>query len=176
MDKALNDDLVHLATLDETSVLTELKIRYQNGKIYTYIGDILIAINPMRNLNIYNKEISELYKKCNDNLRAKFAPHLFATAEQTYREMILTQKSQCILISGESGSGKTETCKYVVQYLLNRSKQFEHCLNAKIQQVNPLLELFGNAKTQINHNSSRFGKFLEIYFEENGTIVGGEHN
>jgi len=88
--------------------------------------------------------------------------------------MLRTQQSQCLLISGESGSGKTETCKHLVQHLLNRTKPFEVYLNAKIQEVNPLLEAFGNAKTRINDNSSRFGKYLEIYFEQDGTVVGAK--
>jgi myosin III len=88
--------------------------------------------------------------------------------------MMRSQSSQCILISGESGSGKTETCKYLVEHLLNRKKIYEFSLNDKIQEVNPLLEAFGNAKTRINDNSSRFGKYLEIYFEKDGTVVGAK--
>ena len=130
-------------------------------------------MNPLKAMSIYGKQVSNHYQKC-ENVRDNLPPHVYATAEQCFREMIRSQQSQCILISGESGSGKTETCKYLVQHLLNRTKPFELCLNAKIQQVNPLLEAFGNAKTRINDNSSRFGKYLEIYFEQDGTVVGGK--
>ncbi len=131
-------------------------------------------MNPLKPMSIYGKKISSYYQKC-ENVRDKLPPHVYATAEQCFREMIRSHQSQCILISGESGSGKTETCKYLVQHLLNRTKPFELCLNAKIQEVNPLLEVFGNAKTRINDNSSRFGKYLEIYFEQDGTVVGGNY-
>lgn len=172
LQKHDNDDLVTLNNLNESVVLEELKLRFSKNQIYTYIGDILIAMNPLKAISIYGKRVSNYYLKC-ENIRSKLPPHVYATAEQCYREMMRTQQSQCILISGESGSGKTETCKYLVQHLLNRTKPFEFHLNAKIQEVNPLLEAFGNAKTRINDNSSRFGKYLEIYFEQDGTVVGG---
>lgn len=91
-------------------------------------------MNPLKAIEIYSKQISSLYQN-SDNVRATLPPHIYAIAEQCYREMMRTQQSQCILISGESGSGKTETCKYLVQHLLNRTKQFENCLNSKIQEV-----------------------------------------
>ncbi len=127
-------------------------------------------MNPLKSLPIYGKHASHSYQQ-SDNVHA-LPPHIYATAETCFRDMLRTQQSQCLLISGESGSGKTETCKYLVQHLLNRTKPFEVYLNAKIQEVNPLLEAFGNAKTRINDNSSRFGKYLEIYFEQDGTVVG----
>jgi myosin heavy subunit len=173
LEKQENDDLVRLNNLNETSVLEQLKLRFSQNKIYTYIGDILIALNPLKALGIYGKRVSEHYQTC-ENIRANLPPHVYATAEQCFREMIRTQQSQCILISGESGSGKTETCKYLVQHLLNRTKPFEICLNKKIEEVNHILEAFGNAKTRINDNSSRFGKYLEIYFEQDGTVVGAK--
>jgi myosin heavy subunit len=154
-------------------VLEQLKLRFSQNKIYTHIGDILIALNPLKALGIYGKRVSAHYQRC-ENIRASLPPHVYATAEQCFREMIRTQQSQCILISGESGSGKTETCKYLVQHLLNRAKPFETCLNLKIEEVNHILEAFGNAKTRINDNSSRFGKYLEIYFERDGTVVGAK--
>ena len=131
--KYANDDLVTLNNLNETIVLEQLKKRFLKNQIYTYIGDILIAMNPLKAIAIYGKKISNLYQKCEKV--ATLPPHVYATAEQCFREMIRTQQSQCILISGESGSGKTETCKYLVQHLLNRTKPFELCLNAKIQEV-----------------------------------------
>jgi myosin heavy subunit len=82
--------------------------------------------------------------------------------------------NNCSKPKGESGSGKTETCKHIVEHLLNRTKKFEICLNEKIQEVNPVLEAFGNAKTRINDNSSRFGKFLDIHFQEDGSVIGGK--
>ncbi len=153
-------------------------------------------MNPFKSIPIYGKKVSSFFQQ-SENFRSKLTPHIYATAEQCYREMMRTHQSQCILISGsvilfiyiflyyklnwahkfhwgESGSGKTETCKYLVQHLLNRTKPFEVYLNSKIQEVNPLLESFGNAKTRINDNSSRFGKYLEIYFEQDGTVVGGK--
>ena len=125
--------MVTLNNLNETIVLEQLKKRFLKNQIYTYIGDILIAMNPLKAIAIYGKKISNLYQKCEKV--ATLPPHVYATAEQCFREMIRTQQSQCILISGESGSGKTETCKYLVQHLLNRTKPFELCLNAKIQEV-----------------------------------------
>jgi myosin heavy subunit len=106
-------------------------------------------MNPLKAIDIYGKSISNYYQKC-ENVRAQLPPHIFAVAEQCYREMIRTQQSQCILISGESGSGKTETCKYLVQHLLNRTKHFELCLNSKIQEVK-----FSciNLKANSNYNS-----------------------
>lgn len=91
-------------------------------------------MNPLKSLPIYGKDVSNFYQQ-SENVRSNLPPHIYATAENCYREMMRTQQSQCILISGESGSGKTETCKYLVQHLLNRTKPFEVYLNAKIQEV-----------------------------------------
>lgn len=105
-------------------------------------------MNPLKAISIYGKKVSNYYKKC-EKIRAKLPPHIYATAEHCYREMIRTQQSQCILISGESGSGKTETCKYLVQHLLNRTKPFESCLNAKIQEVCIFLNYISNFRSKI---------------------------
>ena len=95
----------------------------------------MIAVNPLKAMEIYGKEISSIYQK-SENIRFTLPPHVYAVAENSYREMMRTKQSQCILISGESGSGKTETCKYLVRHLLNRTKQIEQCLYSKIQEVN----------------------------------------
>ncbi|CAF3727220.1 unnamed protein product [Adineta steineri] len=170
--KLPNDDLALFPEISEQSVLYDLEMRYQQGQIYTYIGDILIALNPFDLLPIYSRKISELYK--NTQSIVSLPPHIYGYAERLYRNMIREKTSQCVVISGLSGSGKTESCKYIVQHILSRSLSVETALNMKINQVNPLMEAFGNAKTYINTNSSRFGKYLEILFSPSGNVLGAQ--
>ncbi|KAJ8304543.1 hypothetical protein KUTeg_018126 [Tegillarca granosa] len=154
------EDLATLAKLDDQVLLEELKIRYSNHDIYTYVGDILIAVNPYRDLGIYGNEVSGKYF-----LEKKSAnpPHIFAVADTAYQCIVgyggRIPTNQCILISGESGAGKTESTKLIIKQIIDLCRGNTQ-LEQQILQVNPLLEAFGNAQTQMNDNSSRFGKYL----------------
>jgi myosin III len=165
------DDLATLENFDEDSIVTQLFNRFMQGQIYTYIGDILLAVNPFTNLGIYNEEWSKKYEK---SLKNENPPHIFAIADFTYQEMIHNHLSQCIIISGESGSGKTESANFLLQQLTVLGRAPTKCLEEKILQVNPLMEAFGNAKTVINDNSSRFGKYLDMIFTKNGRVIGAQ--
>ncbi|KAI1884833.1 hypothetical protein AGOR_G00213910 [Albula goreensis] len=166
-----NDDLVNLEVLDEEIIITHLQRRYEDLQIYTYVGDILIALNPFQNLNIYSPQFSKLYHGVK---RMSNPPHIFATADAAYQGMVTFCKDQCIIISGESGAGKTESAHLIVQHLTFLGKANNRTLREKILQVNPLVEAFGNACSAINHNSSRFGKYLEMKFTPTGAVMGAK--
>ncbi|KAL1268358.1 hypothetical protein QQF64_033721, partial [Cirrhinus molitorella] len=166
-----DDDLVNLEVLDEETIITHLQKRYQELQIYTYVGDILIALNPFQNLNIYSPQFSKLYHGMK---RSTNPPHIFATADAAYQSMVTLSKDQCIIISGESGAGKTESAHLIVQHLTFLGKANNRTLREKILQVNPLVEAFGNACTAINDNSSRFGKYLEMKFTPTGAVMGAK--
>ena len=168
------EDLATLARLDEQILLEQLKFRYDAGDIYTYIGDILVAVNPFRQLGIYE---AEWRKKFRNTPKADAPPHVFAVADRCYQDMITGKKSQCCVISGESGAGKTENAKFMMRHLiyLCHSAQADAAgqkIETGILQVNPLLEAFGNAQTIMNDNSSRFGKYTELQFSPKGAVVG----
>ncbi|XP_069926810.1 myosin-IIIb isoform X2 [Oryctolagus cuniculus] len=165
----LEDDLVNLEALDEDTIVHQLQKRYADLLIYTYVGDILIALNPFQNLSIYSPQFSRLYHGVK---RASNPPHIFASADAAYQCMVTFSKDQCIVISGESGSGKTESAHLIVQHLTFLGKANNQTLREKILQVNPLVEAFGNACTVINDNSSRFGKYLEMMFTPTGVVMG----
>uniref|UniRef100_A0A087XZD4 non-specific serine/threonine protein kinase n=1 Tax=Poecilia formosa TaxID=48698 RepID=A0A087XZD4_POEFO len=166
-----DDDLVNLEFLDEEIIISHLQKRYDELQVYTYVGDILIALNPFQNLSIYSPQFSKLYHgvKRGDN-----PPHIFATADAAYQGMVTFCKDQCIIISGESGAGKTESAHLIVQHLTFLGKANNRTLREKILQVNPLVEAFGNACTAINDNSSRFGKYLEMKFTPTGAVIGAK--
>ncbi|XP_039613529.1 myosin-IIIb [Polypterus senegalus] len=166
-----DDDLVNLEVLDEESIIAHLQKRYADIQIYTYVGDILIALNPFQNLNIYSPQFSTLYHGVR---RSSNPPHIFATADAAYQGMVTFSKDQCIIISGESGAGKTESAHLIVQHLTFLGKANNRTLREKILQVNPLVEAFGNACTAINDNSSRFGKYLEMKFSPTGAVMGAK--
>ncbi|XP_029314883.1 myosin-IIIb isoform X2 [Cottoperca gobio] len=166
-----NDDLVNLEFLDEETIISHLHKRYDELQVYTYVGDILIALNPFQNLSIYSPQFSKLYHGVK---RADNPPHIFATADAAYRGMVTFCKDQCIIISGESGAGKTESAHLIVQHLTFLGKANNRTLREKILQVNPLVEAFGNACTAINDNSSRFGKYLEMKFTPTGAVIGAK--
>uniref|UniRef100_A0A672T815 non-specific serine/threonine protein kinase n=1 Tax=Sinocyclocheilus grahami TaxID=75366 RepID=A0A672T815_SINGR len=166
-----DDDLVNLEVLDEEIIITHLQRRYQELQIYTYVGDILIALNPFQNLNIYSPQFSKLYHGMK---RSTNPPHIFASADAAYQSMVTLSKDQCIIISGESGAGKTESAHLIVQHLTFLGKANNQTLREKILQVNPLVEAFGNACTAINDNSSRFGKYLEMKFTPTGAVMGAK--
>ncbi|XP_073701138.1 myosin-IIIb [Garra rufa] len=166
-----DDDLVNLEVLDEETIIAHLQKRYQELQIYTYVGDILIALNPFQNLSIYSPQFSKLYHGMK---RSTNPPHIFATADAAYQSMVTLSKDQCIIISGESGAGKTESAHLIVQHLTFLGKANNRTLREKILQVNPLVEAFGNACTAINDNSSRFGKYLEMKFTPTGAVMGAK--
>ncbi|KAM8856823.1 myosin-IIIb isoform 4-T5 [Synchiropus picturatus] len=166
-----DDDLVNLEFLDEETIISHLQKRYDELQVYTYVGDILIALNPFQNLSIYSPKFSKLYHGLK---RADNPPHIFATADAAYQGMMTFCKDQCIIISGESGAGKTESAHLIVQHLTFLGKANNRTLREKILQVNPLVEAFGNACTAINDNSSRFGKYLEMKFTPTGAVIGAK--
>lgn len=174
------DDLTALSHLNEGSVLHTILNRYQQRTIYTYSGIVLIAINPFFDLNIYSPEIIQAYA---GRRRGELEPHLFAVAEDAYRCMIRDKKNQTIVVSGESGAGKTMSAKYIMRYFatvedpeqdtsrrIGTSAMSE--TETAILATNPIMEAFGNAKTTRNDNSSRFGKYLEIIFDGRQDIAG----
>ncbi|KAG8372794.1 hypothetical protein BUALT_Bualt12G0104000 [Buddleja alternifolia] len=170
------DDMTKLAYLHEPGVLQNLRSRYDMNEIYTYTGNILIAVNPFQRLpHLYNNDIMEQYKGV---ALGELGPHPFAIADAAYRQylqMINEGISQAILVSGESGAGKTESTKMLMQYLAymgGRVAAEGRTVEQQVLESNPVLEAFGNAKTVRNNNSSRFGKFVEIQFNNRGRISG----
>ncbi|KAL5211030.1 hypothetical protein ABZP36_006653 [Zizania latifolia] len=167
------EDMTRLAYLHEPGVLQNLKSRYTLNEIYTYTGNILIAVNPFQRLpHLYNNHMMGIYKGAEFG---ELGPHPFAIADRSYRLMINDRISQAILVSGESGAGKTESTKMLMQYLAfmgGKAQADGRSVQQQILESNPVLEAFGNAKTVRNNNSSRFGKFVEIQFDENGKISG----
>jgi len=200
------DDLLLLGDLDQQTLLHNTRVRHAKDSIYTFIGmPILIAMNPYRHLNIYNDDMIKFYKdyflrlKLNPHGIPAPKPHLYHIAEAAYQDMISEKKNQSIIISGESGSGKTESTKFILKYLavsslhsldslkintdnnntnINNSLINNNANNITVEKQvldsNPLLEAFGNAKTVKNNNSSRFGKFIQINFSENGKILSAK--
>lgn len=167
------DDMTKLTYLNEPGVLDNLKRRYALNEIYTYTGSILIAVNPFTKLpHLYNVHMMEQYRGAPFG---ELSPHVFAVADASYRAMMSDSQSQSILVSGESGAGKTETTKLIMQYLTfvgGRAATDDRTVEQQVLESNPLLEAFGNARTSRNDNSSRFGKFVEIQFDKNGRISG----
>uniref|UniRef100_A0A8C7QSY6 Myosin-9 n=1 Tax=Oncorhynchus mykiss TaxID=8022 RepID=A0A8C7QSY6_ONCMY len=173
------EDMAELTCLNEASVLHNLKERYYSGLIYTYSGLFCVVINPYKNLPIYSEEIVDMYK---GKKRHEMPPHIYAITDTAYRSMMQDREDQSILCTGESGAGKTENTKKVIQYLAHvasshkTKKDQVTCslgeLEKQLLQANPILEAFGNGKTVKNDNSSRFGKFIRINFDVNGYIVG----
>ncbi|KAJ5573958.1 Myosin tail [Penicillium hispanicum] len=176
-DKA--DDMAELTHLNEASVVHNLHTRYQSDLIYTYSGLFLVTINPYCSLPIYTNEHVKMYK---GRGREETRPHIFAIADEAFRNLVDEGENQSILVTGESGAGKTENTKKVIQYLAavatsdtpyarSGAKQFS-ALSQQILRANPILEAFGNAQTVRNNNSSRFGKFIRIEFSRSGQICG----
>ncbi|KAK3026388.1 hypothetical protein RJ639_042598, partial [Escallonia herrerae] len=167
------DDMTRLAYLHEPGVLQNLRCRYDMNEIYTYTGNILIAVNPFQRLpHLYDKHMMEQYKGA---AFGELSPHPFAIADAAYRQMINEGISQSILVSGESGAGKTESTKMLMHYLAymgGRAAAEGRTVEQQVLESNPVLEAFGNAKTVRNNNSSRFGKFVEIQFDQQGRISG----
>ncbi|EDK39313.2 hypothetical protein PGUG_03411 [Meyerozyma guilliermondii ATCC 6260] len=202
------DDMAELTHLNEPSVVYNLFLRYNDDLIYTYSGLFLVAINPYKVLPIYEDAMLKQYQTqpsksqrspSSMSLSSALssspqppmaidnsvpAPHIFATAENTFKNLLANKKDQSILVTGESGAGKTENTKRIIQYLSSTTNRrapssssseastVHPSIDTKILQANPILESFGNAKTIKNNNSSRFGKFIKIYFSSQGSISG----
>lgn len=177
------EDMAELTCLNEASVLHNLRERYFSGLIYTYSGLFCVVVNPYKALPIYSEKIIDMYK---GKKRHEMPPHIYAIADTAYRSMLQDREDQSILCTGESGAGKTENTKKVIQYLavvasshkgkketITQGPSFAYGeLEKQLLQANPILEAFGNAKTVKNDNSSRFGKFIRINFDVTGYIVG----
>jgi len=164
------DDCAELSYLSEPAVLHNLRKRYDSDMIYTYSGLFCVVINPYRLFPIYHPVVVEHYR---GKRRNEVPPHVFAIADGAYRSMLGDRVNQSILITGESGAGKTENTKKVIQYMAAIAGRVGGGkLEEQIIQANPILESFGNAKTIRNNNSSRFGKFIEIQFNQAGFICG----
>ncbi|XP_039350135.1 unconventional myosin-Ib isoform X3 [Mauremys reevesii] len=165
-------DMVLLEPLSEDSFINNLKKRFDHSEIYTYIGSVVVSINPYRPLPIYSPEKVEEYRNRNFY---ELSPHIFALSDEAYRSLRDQDKDQCILITGESGAGKTEASKLVMSYVAAVCGKGAEVNQVKEQllQSNPVLEAFGNAKTVRNDNSSRFGKYMDIEFDFKGDPLGG---
>ena len=169
--------MAELTHLNEASVVHNLHMRYQADLIYTYSGLFLVAINPYCPLTIYTNEYINMYK---GQGREETKPHIYAMADEAFRNLVDEGENQSILVTGESGAGKTENTKKVIQYLAAvahsdspvKNKVQHSNLSQQILRANPILEAFGNAQTVRNNNSSRFGKFIRIEFTRAGTIAG----
>ncbi|XP_077018383.1 unconventional myosin-VI isoform X1 [Tamandua tetradactyla] len=164
------EDNCSLMYLNEATLLHNIKVRYSKDRIYTYVANILIAVNPYFDIpKIYSSETIKSYQ---GKSLGTMPPHVFAIADKAFRDMKVLKMSQSIIVSGESGAGKTENTKFVLRYL-TESYGTGQDIDERIVEANPLLEAFGNAKTVRNNNSSRFGKFVEIHFNEKSSVVGG---
>ncbi|XP_061610261.1 myosin VIa isoform X1 [Phyllopteryx taeniolatus] len=164
------EDNCSLMYLNEATLLNNVRVRYSKDKIYTFVANILIAVNPYYDIpKLYSPQTIEQYR---GRSLGTLPPHVYAIADKAYRDMRVLKMSQSIVVSGESGAGKTENTKFVLRYLTS-SYGTGQDIDERIVEANPLLEAFGNAKTVRNNNSSRFGKFVEIHFNEKNTVVGG---
>merc|ERR1719427_1714397 len=177
-------DMSNLTFLNEASVLHNLASRFRAGMIYTYSGLFCVAINPYKRLPIYLDTVVSMYR---GKRRPEMPPHIFAIVDNAYQDMLIDHENQSMLITGESGAGKTENTKKVIAYI-GKVAGVEKDPNApppppgaltgtldeQIVSANPLLEAFGNAKTTRNNNSSRFGKFIRCHFNQMGKLAGAD--
>jgi len=175
-------DNTQLMFLQDPSLLHNIKCRYLKDEIYTYTAYILIAVNPYKRIKgLYDEENIQKYSSSSMGI---LPPHVYAIADRAYRMMRGSNRNQSIVVSGESGAGKTETCKYLMKFLAtvggagdassdpNPAKSNLQNLEMKVLEANPILEAFGNAKTLRNNNSSRFGKFTELHFDRKAQLAG----
>ena len=174
--EALNSDisdLININDLNEMSILHNLRIRFKEDRIYTNVSSILISVNPFKLLPLYTPEILDMYR---NGSRDK---HGFGVAYNAFNCMLTDNADQSVVISGESGAGKSEATKLILQFITDCSGRAggatsaSNNLEQQILAANPILEAFGNAKTLRNNNSSRFGKLITVNFDSNGSIIGG---
>uniref|UniRef100_UPI00398EA636 unconventional myosin-If n=1 Tax=Pristiophorus japonicus TaxID=55135 RepID=UPI00398EA636 len=167
------DDMVLLSKITEEAIVENLKKRYLDDYIFTYIGSVLISVNPFKQMPYFTDREVEIYQGA---AQYENPPHVYALTDSMYRNMLIDAENQCVIISGESGAGKTVAAKYIMGYISKVSGGGEKVQHVKdiILQSNPLLEAFGNAKTVRNNNSSRFGKYVEIQFSRGGEPDGGK--
>ncbi|KAF7390930.1 hypothetical protein HZH66_009410 [Vespula vulgaris] len=167
------DDMVLLPKISEDAIIENLKKRYMDDYIFTCIGPVLVSINPFKQMPYFGEKEVEIYQGA---APYENPPHIYGLADEMYRNMLIDNESQCVIISGESGAGKTVAAKYIMSYIARVSGGGERVQRVKdvILESNPLLEAFGNAKTMRNNNSSRFGKYVEIQFGTGGQPNGGK--
>ncbi|XP_064546726.1 myosin heavy chain, muscle isoform X32 [Drosophila montana] len=173
------EDMSNLTYLNDASVLHNLRQRYYNKLIYTYSGLFCVAINPYKRYPVYTNRCAKMYR---GKRRNEVPPHIFAISDGAYVDMLTNHVNQSMLITGESGAGKTENTKKVIAYFAtvgasgkkDESQKNKGSLEDQVVQTNPVLEAFGNAKTVRNDNSSRFGKFIRIHFGPSGKLAGAD--
>ncbi|XP_058037799.1 unconventional myosin-Ig-like [Ahaetulla prasina] len=167
-------DFVLLDQVTMEDFLENLKLRFEKGRIYTYIGEVVVSVNPYKPLSLYGKDVIEHYRGRELYERP---PHLYAVADAAYKAMKRRAMDTCVVISGESGAGKTEASKYIMQYIAAITNPSQRAEVERVKNVllksNGVLEAFGNAKTNRNDNSSRFGKYMDINFDFKGDPTGG---
>ena len=166
------DNLIDLIHLNEASILNSINIRYQKDCIYTFNNNILLAVNPFKQIPIYGNNIISEYLNSDENL----LPHPFFISKLACDDLFKNTNNQSILVSGESGAGKTQTTKFLMNYITTVSQTTIENIQNKILASNPIMEAFGNAKTVRNNNSSRFGKFIKLLFNEQNHLIGGKIN
>ncbi|KHN83240.1 Unconventional myosin-Ie [Toxocara canis] len=167
------DDMVLLSKLNEEAIVENLRKRLMANSIFTYIGPVLISVNPFKEMPYFTEREMEIYQGA---AQYENPPHIYALADNMFRNMIIDNENQCVIISGESGAGKTVDAKYIMSYISRISGGGQRVQHVKdvILQSNPLLESFGNSATVRNWNSSRFGKYVEIVFSRGGEPIGGK--
>ncbi|XP_039752928.1 unconventional myosin ID [Pararge aegeria] len=167
-------DFVLLDNLTTDNFIENLHLRFQHNKIYTYIGEVLVSVNPYKNLDIYGQQHMAQYR---GREMFEVPPHVYAVADACQRVLRQQGRDTCVLISGESGSGKTEASKFIMKYIAANTMQVHRDYIDRVKNVliqsNSILETFGNAKTNRNDNSSRFGKYMDIHFDYKGDPMGG---
>ncbi|TKR94098.1 hypothetical protein L596_008431 [Steinernema carpocapsae] len=167
------EDMVLLSRLNDSAIVDNLKKRFMANQIFTYIGPVLISVNPFKEMTYFTEKDMELYQGA---AQYENPPHIYALADSMYRNMYIDNENQCVIISGESGAGKTVAAKYIMNYISKSSGGGQKVQHVKdvILKSNPLLEAFGNSATVRNWNSSRFGKYVEIVFGKGGEPIGGK--
>jgi myosin heavy subunit len=163
------ENLIELHSLTESSVLHLLRSRFHQEKIYTFVSNILISVNPFQSLPIYGTETIQLYHQQNqsENMHSTLPPHIYALSERAYQTLFTSNTSQSIIISGESGAGKTESIKHILRYIASVSRrhgtqEVSSTIQDKIVEANPLMEAFGNSTTSRNNNRSEVGVLASL--------------